>query len=136
MTPSQRRHRGQDGTAPVVELALGVPIVLAVVWLLIWAATSSQTPAQTSLAAQDAARLASTIRTADHRPAAAAGLVDGRLAGGPCSSWSTITVNTDTVVTVTVDCLLDTPQMAGLNVPARTVTATGRSTIDPFFITR
>ncbi|MBW3578760.1 MAG: pilus assembly protein [Actinobacteria bacterium] len=128
------RLHDQDGSAPVVELALGAPLILAILWLVIWAGAGAQTPSDVALAAQDAARVASRIRTAADRPAAAATLVDGRLANGACSSWSTATTSTDEVVAVTVDCVLDTPQMAGLDVPTRTVTATGRSTIDRFFV--
>lgn len=123
-----------DGSAPVVELAIGAPLIVAVIWLLIWAGSATQTPSEVALAAQDAARLGSTLRQAADRPPAATSLVDGRLAGGACSSWSSTVTSTTASVTVVVDCVLDTPQMAGLDVPARTVTSTGRASIDRFFV--
>lgn len=130
-----RRGRDQHGSAPVVELALGAPLILVVVWLVIWAGSGTQAPAEVDLAAHDAARLASTLRAATERPAAAADLVDSRLDGGTCSDWTTATTSTAASVTVTVTCVLDTPQMAGLNVPTRTVTAIGRASLDRFFVT-
>ncbi len=129
-----RWSRLEDGSAPIVELALGAPVIALVIWLVIWGATAGQTSGEARLAANDAARLASTIRTATARPAAAAGLVDNRLAGSACAAWTTSTASTDTAVTITVTCRLDTDQMGVLDVPARTVTATGRASIDPYFI--
>lgn len=125
---------GDDGSAPVVELAFGAPLIVAVVWLLIWAGSATQTPSEVTLAAQDAARIGSTLRQAADRPAMARSLVDDRLADSACSSWSTTVSSTPASVTVTVNCVLDTPQMAGLDVPARTVAATGRASIDRFFV--
>jgi len=131
---SSRLHREQTGSSPVVELVLGAPLLAVLLWLVVWAGTGGQTPGEVSLAAHDAARLASTIRTPQQRPAEAQALVERRLAGSACSALTTTTSSTAAVVTVTIDCLLDTPQMAGLNLAARTVTVTGRSTIDPFFL--
>ena len=124
----------ETGSAPVVELVLGAPLLAMLIWLVVWAGTGGQTPGEVSLAAHDAARLVSTIRDPAERASAARALVDGRLAGSTCTSWEVATTSNDAVVTVTVDCQLQTPQMAGLGLEGRTVTATGRSTIDPFFI--
>lgn len=129
-----RRLRGQQGSA-VVELALGAAVIVVAVWLVIWAGSGGQTSGQARTAAHDAARVASTTRDAAARPAAAAALVDTRLAGSDCTSWTTVTSTSPTLVTVTVTCQLATVQMSGLGVPPRTITVTGRSTIDPFFHT-
>lgn len=129
------RHHSEDGSAPLIEIAIGAPVILIVIWLVIWAATGGQTPGQVRQAAQDAARLASTVRTANDRPAAATRLVDGRLAANSdCTTWTTATTSTDTAVTVTVTCQLDTDQMAALNLGTRTTTETGRAAIDPYFL--
>jgi Flp pilus assembly protein TadG len=127
------RH-DETGSSPVVELVIGAPLLAVLIWLVVWAGTGGQTPGEVSLAANDAARLASTIRSSADRPEAVRTLVDRRLTGSACTNWLVATSSTDSVVTVTVDCLLDTPQMAGLNLASRTVTVTGRSTIDRFFI--
>ena len=131
---NSRLHRDEAGSSPVVELVLGAPLLAVLMWLVVWAGTGGQTPGEASLAAHDAARLASTIRNPPERPAAAQALVDVRLIGSACSSWDVTTTSTDVVVTVTVACRLHTPQMAGLRLAGRTVTVTGRSTIDPFFV--
>ena len=128
----RRLHRDETGSA-VVELVLGAPLLALLIALVVWAGTGGQTPGEVSLAAHDAARLASTIRDPAARPSTAQALVDGQLAASACGSWTVATTSTATVVTVTVDCALDTPQMAGLQLGTRTVTGTGRSTIDPFF---
>ena len=126
--------RDETGSSPVVELVLGAPLLAVLIWLVVWAGTGGQTPGEVSLAAHDGARLASTIRTPTERPAAVRALVAGRLNGSACSSWQVSTASTDAVVTVAIDCQLHTAQMAGLGLGDRTVTVTGRSTIDPFFI--
>ena len=127
------RH-DETGSSPVVELVIGAPLAALLIWLVVWAGTGGQTPGEVSLAANDAARLGSTIRSSADRPVAVQALVDRRLTGSACAAWSAETTSTDSVVTVTVACQLDTPQMAGLNLGSRTVTVTGRSTIDRFFI--
>ena len=127
-------HHDETGSSPVVELVIGAPVLALLIWLVVWAGTGGQTPGEVSLAANDAARLASTIRSSEARPEAVQTLVDRRLTGSSCTTWSVDTSSTDSVVTVTVACHLDTPQMAGLDLGTRTVTATGRSTIDRFFI--
>ena len=127
-------HHDETGSSPVVELVIGAPVLALLIWLVVWAGTGGQTPGEVSLAANDAVRLASTIRASADRPEAAQTLVDRRLTDSACTTWSVTTASTDSVVTVTVDCQLDTPQMAGLNLANRTVTVTGRSTIDRFFI--
>lgn len=129
----ERLHRDEAGSSPVVELVLGGPLLALLIALVVWAGTGGQTPGELSVAAHDAARLASTIRDPATRPAAAQALVDRQLAPSACTSWTVTTTSTPTVVTVDVDCVLDTPQMAGLRLGARTVTTTGRSTLDPFF---
>lgn len=128
----ERLHHDEIGSSPVVELVLGAPLLALLIALVVWAGTGGQTPGEMSVAANDAARLASTIRDPLDRPAAAEQLVDTQLAGSACGSWTVATTSTDTVVTVTVDCELDTPQMAGLQLDTRTVSVTGRATIDPF----
>jgi Flp pilus assembly protein TadG len=131
---TSRLRYDETGSSPVVELVLGAPLLALLIWLVVWAGTGGQTPGEVSLAAHDAARLATTIRQPSQRPAAAQALVDRRLTGSACTSWTVRSVSTEVVVTVTVDCQLHTPQMAGLRLAGRTVTVTGRSTIDPFFI--
>lgn len=130
---SRLRHE-ETGSSPVVELVIGAPVFALLIWLVVWAGTGGQTPGEVSLAAHDAARLSSTIRAAADRPDAARALVDQRLTGSACATWTVATSSTVSAVTVTVACQLDTPQMAGLNLASRTVTVTGRSTIDRFFI--
>jgi Flp pilus assembly protein TadG len=127
-------RRDETGSSPVVELVLGAPLLAVLIWLVVWAGTGGQTPGEVSLAAHDGARLASTIRTTGDRPVAVQALVNARLDGSACSSWEVSTTSTDAVVTVVIDCQLHTAQMAGLGLGGRTVTVTGRSTIDPFFI--
>lgn len=129
-----RLRREETGSSAVVELVLGAPLVAALVWLVVWAGTGGQTPGEVSLAAHDGARLASTVRNPAERPGTVEALVDGRLAGSACSSWRVTTTSTAAVVTVAIDCQLYTAQMAGLGLGGRTVTVTGRSTIDPFFV--
>ena len=129
-----RLRRDETGSSPVVELVLGAPLIALLLWLVVWAGTGGQTPGEASLAAHEAARLASTIRDPSHRSAAAQALVDGRLTGSACSSSQVTTTSTDAVVTVAIACQLHTHQMAGLRLAARTVTVTARSTSDPFFI--
>lgn len=128
----ERLHHDETGSSPVVELVLGAPLLALLIALVVWAGTGGQTPGEISLAANDAARHASTIRDPAERPAAAEQLVDTQLAASACGSWTVTTTSTDTAVTVTVDCVLDTPQMAGLQLGSRPVTVTGRATIDPF----
>ena len=130
---SRLRH-DETGSSAVVELVLGAPLLAVVLWLVVWAGTGGQTPGEVSLAAHDAARLASTIRVAAERPAAAEALVNGRMASAACKSWHVTTTSTESVVTVAIYCQLHTAQMAGLGLGGRTVTATGRSSIDRFFI--
>jgi Flp pilus assembly protein TadG len=127
-------RRDETGSSAVVELVLGAPLLAVLISLVVWAGTGGQTPGEVSLAAHDGARMASTIRNPAERPGAVRALVDARLDGSACSSWQVTTTSTDAVVTVTIDCQLHTAQMAGLSVGGRTVTVTGRSTIDPFFI--
>jgi Flp pilus assembly protein TadG len=127
-------RRDETGSSPVVELVLGAPLLAVLIWLVVWAGTGGQTPGEISLAAHDGARLASTIRTTAERPAAVQTLVNARLDGSACSSWEVSTTSTDAVVTVAIGCQLHTAQMAGLGLGGRTVTVTGRSTIDPFFL--
>ena len=131
---NHRPPSDETGSAPVVELVLGAPLLALLIWLLVWAGTGGQTPGEVSIAAHDGARFASTIRAPVARPAAVRALVDRQLPMSPCLSWSVDTVSTTTLVTVTVVCALDTPQMAGLQVGPRTVSVTARSTIDPFFM--
>ena len=130
---SPRRH-DETGSSPVVELVIGAPLLALLIWLVVWAGTGGQTPGEVSLAAHDAARLASTIRSSEDRPEAVQALVDRRLTGSACTTWSVDTSSSQSVVSVTVACQLDTPQMAGLDLASRTVTVTARSTIDRFFI--
>jgi Flp pilus assembly protein TadG len=127
-------HRDETGSSPVVELVLGAPLLAVLIWLVVWAGTGGQTPGEVSLAAHDGARLASTIRNPAERPLAVDALVNARLEESACNSWRVTTTSTDAVVTVAIDCQLHTAQMAGLGLGGRTVTVTGRSTIDPFFI--
>jgi Flp pilus assembly protein TadG len=127
-------HHDETGSSPVVELVIGAPLLAVLIWLVVWAGTGGQTPGEVSLAANDAARLASTIRSSAERPPAVQALVDRRLTDSACTTWSVEASSTDSVVTVTIACQLATPQMAGLNLASRTVTVTGRSTIDRFFI--
>ena len=129
-----RLRYDETGSSPVVELVLGAPVLALLIWLVAWAGTGGQTPGEVSLAAHDAARLASTMRNASERPGAAQALVDKRLTGSACASWTSTTTSTDSAVAVTIDCQLHTTQMAGLRLAGRTVSVTGRSTIDPFFI--
>jgi Flp pilus assembly protein TadG len=125
--------RDETGSAPVVELVLGAPLLALLISLVVWAGTGGQTPGEVSVAAHDGARLASTIREPASRPAAVRGLVDRQLPASPCLSWTVDTVSTTTLVTVTVVCTLDTPQMVGLQLGPRAVSITARSTIDPYF---
>jgi Flp pilus assembly protein TadG len=131
---TRRLRHEETGSSPVVELVLGAPLFALLIWLVVWAGTGGQTPGEVSLAAHDAARLASTLRDPEQRPPAATALVEARLTGSACASWQVTTSSTDAVVTVTVDCQLRTAQMAGLDLAGRIVTITGRSTIDPFFV--
>lgn len=124
-------YHDEAGSA-VVELALGAPLLALLIWLVVWAGTGGQTPGEVSVAAHDAARLASTVRDPGQRPGVAGGLVDRALNGTACTSWTVTTTSTSAAVAVTVDCTLDTPQMAGLQLDARTVTVTGRASLDPF----
>ena len=127
-------HIDESGSSAVVELVLGAPLLAVLIWLIVWAGTGGQTPGEVSLAAHDGARLASTVRNPAERPAAVDALVRTRLGAAACKSWRVTTTSTDAVVTVGIDCELATAQMAGLGLGGRTVTVTGRSTIDPFFI--
>ena len=95
-------HHDETGSSPVVELVIGAPVLALLIWLVVWAGTGGQTPGEVSLAAHDAARLASTIRSPADRADAAQGLVDQRLTGSACTTWSVDTSSTDSVVTVTV----------------------------------
>jgi len=127
----KRPYHDESGSA-VVELALGAPLLALLIWLVVWAGTGGQTPGEVSVAAHDAARLASTVRDPAQRSGVARELVDRALDGTACSSWTVTTTSTSAAVVVTVDCTLDTPQMAGLQLDARTVTVTGRASLDPF----
>ena len=126
-----RLHHDEAGSA-VVELAIGAPLLALLIWLVVWAGTGGQTPGEVSVTAHDAARLASTIRDPGQRPDTARALVNRGLTGSACTSWTVTTTATASAVAVTVDCVLDTPQMAGLQLDARTVTVTGRASLDPF----
>jgi Flp pilus assembly protein TadG len=131
---TSRLCHDETGSSPVVELVLGAPLLALLICLVVWAGTGGQTPGEASLAAHDAARLASTIRDPADRPAAVQSLVNARLGATACSSWRVTTTSTASVVTVAIDCQLHTAQMAGLNLGGRTVTVTGRSTLDPFWV--
>ena len=126
-----RPHRDEAGSA-VVELVLGAPLLALLIWLVVWAGTGGQTPGEVSVAAHDAARLVSTVRDPAQRSDVARELVDHELNASACSSWTVTTTSTAAAVAVTVDCVLDTPQMAGLRLAARTVTVTARASFDPF----
>jgi Flp pilus assembly protein TadG len=130
----ERVRHDETGSSPVVELVLGAPLLALLIWLVVWAGTGWQTPGEVSLAAHDGARLASTLRDPTQRLSAAHALVGARLTDSACTSWDVTTTSTESVVTVVIDCQLRTTQMAGLGVGGRTVTVTGRSTIDPFFV--
>ena len=130
----ERLRHDETGSSPVVELVLGAPLLALLIWLVVWAGTGGQTPGEVSLAAHDGSRLASTLRDPAQRPSAVHALVGARLTDSACTSWDVTTTSTDAVVTVIIDCQLRTTQMAGLGIGGRTVTVTGRSTIDPFFV--
>ena len=128
---SHRLNHDEAGSA-VVELALGAPLLALLIWLVAWAGTGGQTPGEVSVAAHDAARFASTVRDPAQRPGVASELVSRALNGSACISWAVTTTSTSAAVAVTIDCTLDTPQMGGLQLAARTVTVTGRASLDPF----
>ena len=132
---TKRPDHSEAGSA-VVELALGAPLLAVLIWLIVWAGTGGQTPGEFSVAAHDAARVASMVRDPAQRPGVARALVDRALTGTACTNWTVTTSSTSAAVAVTIDCTLDTPQMAGLQLDARTVTVTGRASLDPFVQSR
>lgn len=120
----------QSGSA-AVETVLLAPAVAMLVWLLIWAATVTQTPATLQVAVEDAARLASVTRSVAEREPAARALVESRV-GDTCDPLTVSLVQDEYLLTVTAECGVVSPQAEVLGVPERTVTVVGRSAVDPF----
>lgn len=117
----------------VVEVALYVPLVAALIWLVLWAGTAGQTPSEVELAASDAARSAAASRDPSVRAMRAQQLVADRL-DGMCDQLGVQTSQQGQVIEVTVSCQLQTDPMRGLGVAGRTFDATGISTVDRFLV--
>jgi Flp pilus assembly protein TadG len=118
------RVRAQRGSA-TVELVLAVPVLLLMLWFLVYCGRQADTRLRIQDAAHQAARAATLDRTAptgaaDARSTAATVLSD---AGVTCRSLTVTTTGTlapGSTVTVAVTCAVDLHDLALLQVPGST----------------
>lgn len=136
------RKRDQRGVAPAIELAMLIPVIVAVAMLAGAGGRLAIAQGSVQQAATDAARAASIARTAGEAEGAAAGAAAASLEQQTaCQTFSVATdvsgfgvpVGTSAVVRATVTC---TVALADLGVPGlpgtKTVTATMVSPLDTF----
>jgi Flp pilus assembly protein TadG len=109
----------------IVELVLGVPVLMLLLWFLVYCGRMSDARLRVEDAAHQAARAATLARTtsaarADARTTAAASLTD---AGVTCRSFAVTATGTlapGSTVTATVTCTVDLHDLALLDVPGTT----------------
>lgn len=130
-------HRtGDDRGSISVELALSVPLVVLLLFLVIGAINVSRANLDVHAAATAAARAGSLARTPSAATAAAHDAATVNLTGH-CTA---VTVTADTSqfhrggqFTVTIGCTVTTQRLTGVGVPGRlTVTATSTSPLDRY----
>lgn len=134
----RRRVRGDRGAA-TVELALVAPVLVALMFLVVFAGRVADADAAVRRAASEAARAASLRQYPGDAVAAAEATVDANLdqAGVTCS---TLAVDVDTgnfrpsgTVGVSVSCTGDMSDVAFIGVPgSRRFTAEAVEVIDTF----
>lgn len=129
-------RRGPSRGSATVELVVGVPVLVLMFWFLIYCGRQSDTRLRIEDAAHQAARAATSDRTAaaaaaDARATAAAALSD---AGVSCRSFDVTTsgpLTPGSTVTVTVTCTVGLKDLALLQVPgASTLTARFSAPVD------
>jgi len=136
------RTRDERGVAPAIELAMLIPVIIAVLMLAVAGGRLAIAQGSVQQAATDAARAASIARTAGEAEGAASSAAASSLAQQTaCRSVSVsadvsgfgVPVGTPAVVRVTVSCSV---ALADLGVPGlpggKTVTATMVSPLDTY----
>ena len=135
-TRSRRRHAKGDRGSISVELALSVPLVVLLLFLVIGAINVSRANLDVHAAATAAARAGSIARNPSAATAAARDAATVNLAGH-CTA---VTVTADTSqfhrggqFTVTIGCTVTTQRLTGVGLPGQlTVTATSTSPLDRY----
>jgi Flp pilus assembly protein TadG len=128
-----RRRRGDRGSV-TVEIALAVPLMVLLLFLLTAAVHLGRAAIDVNSAAAAASRAASLARTAPAATIAARNAATADLAG-QCATVS-VTVDTSAfhrggAVTVTVACTVTTHGLTGISIPGSvTTTAASTSPID------
>lgn len=129
-------RRGSSRGSATVELVLGVPVLVLMLWFLVYCGRVSDTRLRIEDVAHQAARAATSARTAtdaaaDARATAAAALSD---AGVSCRSFDVTTrgaLTPGSTVTVTVTCTVGLKDLALLQLPAAsTLTARFSAPVD------
>ncbi len=136
--PTRRppRRPGGDGGSVSVEIALSVPLIVLLLFLLTAAVHLGRAAIDVNSAAAAAARAASLARTAPTATTAARNAATANLAG-QCASLS-VTVDTSAfhrggAVTVTVACTVTTHGLTGISIPGSVTTrAASTSPIDRY----
>ena len=134
--PAHRPRCRSDGDrgSVTVEIALAVPLMVLLLFLLTAAVHLGRAAIDVNSAAAAAARAASLARTAPTATTAARNAATANLAG-QCASLS-VTVDTSAfhrggAVTVTVACTVTTHGLTGINIPGSVTTrAASTSPID------
>ncbi|WP_432833050.1 TadE/TadG family type IV pilus assembly protein [Dactylosporangium sp. CA-092794] len=131
--PVRRRLRDDRGSV-AVELAIGMPLAVLFVFLIVGAYHLGQANIDVNAAAAAASRAASLTRSAGAADAAARDSATANLAG----QCATVTVSVDTsefhrggAVTVHVGCTVTTEGLLGVGLPgSMTVSASSTSPLD------
>ncbi|WP_328463534.1 pilus assembly protein [Actinoplanes sp. NBC_00393] len=135
-TGPRRPHRGDDRGSVAVELALGVPLLVLFLFLLIGAFNVGRANIDVNAAAGAASRAASLARTSAAATAAATDSATANL-GADCARLS-VSVNTSNyrrggAVTVSLACTVPTRGLIRVGLPGSlTITASSTSPIDRY----
>ncbi|GIG63220.1 hypothetical protein Lfu02_75920 [Longispora fulva] len=136
MTPPGRERRAADRGAVAVEMALSVPMVVLMFFLIIGAFQIARAQISVASAAGAGARAASMARSAVAATAAARASVETNL-HGRCAALA-VTVATEGfarggAVTVSVTCTVNVRGLTGVAVPAELdLKATATSPVDVY----
>ncbi len=134
--PAPARSRRSDHGSVSVEIALSVPLIVLLLFLLTAAVHLGRAAIDVNSAAAAAARAASLSRSAPAATMAARNAATANLAG-QCASVS-VTVDTSAfhrggAVTVTVACTVTTHGLTGISIPGSVTTrAASTSPIDVY----
>ena len=132
----RRRERGERGEAAAMLMI--VPFVFGFVLLVMFWGRQSESAQQVGHAAAVGARAGALARTRDTAVGDATEAVTRTLAASTaCVGGPTVTVTASAwapagVVTVTVDCDVETGDLGAIGAPARHYRATGHAVIDTY----